>query len=130
MEELQKIYDAIVGVTMVNIYTLSKDKEAINFNNFDIDNEEHLYLLSVAMISNGIIGKPIRFNLPIWKRKRIAKMFGNPTSIQWKKRAKKNESFDTSDVLDFIRQYAVIESGDELFMFDEIYQCYYKKEQR
>jgi hypothetical protein len=130
MNNLDTAYDTLVGISLVNLYTLSKDSQSINFGNFDINNEEHLYLLKVAITSYSVLQKSIRFNLPYWKRRKIAKMLDYPEVVEWKKRAKKFECFNTSEVLDFMRPAGALETGDELFMFSDIYHRYYEKSEK
>ena len=123
-KETQKQYDEIVGITLVNLYSLAHDKEALVFKNFDPRDEEHLYVLAVAINSLSIIGKPIRFNTSWYKRNKLAYNY-KTDKIDWKKRDK--GGFDAQELLDFMRPTAQKITGDEWFMFGDIYSAYYER---
>lgn len=126
MKTLEQNYNEIVGITLVNLWTLSKEEDTINFTNLDYKNEEHRYLLHVAMTSYGVINKPIRLNLPIWKRKKIAKLTGCE-KIEWKKKAKKANSINVAEVLEFMHPVGVELTGDKNFSFADIYHEFYER---
>ena len=123
-KETQKQYDEIVGITLVNLYSLSQNKEALVFKNFDPTDEEHLYVLAVAVNSLSIIGKPIRFNAPWYKRNKVAAAY-KTDKVEWVKRGK--GGFDVQEMLDFMRPTAQKITGDEWFMFGDIYSAYYER---
>lgn len=129
MSKLEQNYNEIVGITLVNLWTLSDEKEAINFANFDPTNEEHLYVLHVAINSSTIINKPIRFNLPRHTRKAIATQTACER-IDWKKRAKNRDAFDTNEVLEFMRPAAKNITQNENFSFADIYHEFYEREEK
>lgn len=126
-KSLQRQYDEIVGITLVSLWSLASESETINFGKeFDEKNEEHLYLLSVATTAYGVINKPIRFNLPIWKRKKLSKMMIT-NKVEWKKRAKKNDTINPNDVLSSIRGTAKEITGNPDFSYADIYHEYYER---
>ena len=120
----QKQYDEIVGITLVNLYSLAQDKEALVFKNFNPFDEEHLYVLAVAVNSLSIIGKPIRFNAPWYKRNHIAAIY-NTDKVEWQKRGK--GGVDVEEMLNFMRPAAHNITGDKWFMFSDIYSAYYER---
>ena len=74
LSDLEKKYDEICGMTMVNIYTLSKNCDTIPFWRVDIKNPEHLYVLNVAIGLAGASNKKVTVcgtRLEIWKLNRI-----------------------------------------------------------
>lgn len=129
MDNLEKTYNEMVGITLINLYSLAEESGAVNFCDFAPYDEEHLYLLHVAMASYSIHHCPIRFNLPRRKRKQIAKMFAYPAVIDWRNRAKKERCFDPNELLDFMRPVAMEKTQDPLFWFGDIYREFYRKEE-
>ena len=123
-KENQKQYDEIVGITLVNLYSLSKNQEAVVFKNFDPYDEEHLYVLSTAVAALSILSKPIRFNAMPIKRYKFASIIKHP-KVEWKKRGK--GGIDVDELLEFMRPTAQKITGDEWFMFSDIYSEYYER---
>ena len=121
-----KAYNELVGITLTNLYTLSKDKQTLSLGKFDIEDPEHLYMMGVAVGSASIIGKEIRVDAGYFDRKKLYKMY--PCGkFNWKKRAKKKECFDTNEVLDFMRPAGVDLTDDEIFCFGDIYRVFYER---
>ena len=124
-KQLPKAYNELVGITLTNLYTLSKNKETLSLGKFDINDPEHLYMMSVAIGSTSIINKEVRVDAGYFDRKKLYKMYPCD-KFNWKKRAKKKECFNTNDVLDFMRPAGVELTKDELFWFGDIYDTFYK----
>jgi hypothetical protein len=55
----QRKYDEICGVAYVNMYTLTKDKEAIVISPFNPKNSEHLFVFYIAKSLGGIFNKKV-----------------------------------------------------------------------
>lgn len=123
-KETRKQYDEIVGITLVNLYSLSKNNEAVVFKNFNPYDEEHLYVLSTAVVALSVLNKPIRFNAMPIKRYKFASIIKHP-KIEWKKRGK--GGIDVKELLEFMRPAAQKIAGDEWFMFSDIYSAYYER---
>ena len=121
-----KAYNELVGITLTNLYTLSKDKQTLSLGKFDIEDPEHLYMMSVAIGSASIIGKEIRVDAGYFDRKKLYKMYPCE-KFNWKKRAKKKECFNTNEVLDFMRPAGVDLTGDDIFYFGDIYHTFYER---
>ena len=128
-KKLEQAYNEMVGISIVNIFSLSDEFGSVNFGKFDIDDIEHQYLLYIAMTSYSIHKHPIGFDLPRWERKAIAKKFGYPEIIDWKTRAKKKHCFNTNEVLNYMRPVGAEMTGDECFYFGDIYNEFYRKEE-
>jgi hypothetical protein len=124
-KKMEQNYNDIVGKTMINLFTISSDKDGIFFDKIDIKNKEHLYALYVAMMSSGVFSKGIRFNMPRRARKKIAKTF-NCATIEWKKRAKKKDCVVVDELLDFMRPYCEEKTGIKPFDFGAIYTEFYE----
>ena len=46
---MEKEYNELCNVSLINLYTLIKEKEEINLTNFDFKDKKHLYLLSFTV---------------------------------------------------------------------------------
>lgn len=125
-KQILKAYNELVGITLTNLYTLSKDKQTLSLGKFDIEDPEHLYMMNVAVGSASIIGKEICVDAGYFDRKKLYKMYPCE-KFNWKKRAKKKECFDTNEVLDFMRPAGVDLTGDEIFYFGDIYEAFYER---
>ena len=125
-KKLTKAYNELVGITLTNLYTLSKNKKTLSLGKFDINDPEHLYMMSVAVGSASIIDKEIRVDAGFFDRKKLYKMYPCE-KFNWKKRAKKKECFNTNEVLDFMRPAAVELTDNEMFWFGEIYEEFYER---
>lgn len=118
-------YDGLIGLTMYNLYTLSKDCGAIRIDNFNRHNKEHLYLLRVSLIARDVYQVPVEMSGSWW----------NVFCVNWKirkgfsrvKRVAKFDTgnFDVSAVLDFMRPDAIKRIGTD-FSFADIYDAYYE----
>jgi hypothetical protein len=122
--DLFREYDGLVGLTMLNLYTLSKDREKIRLINFNRKNPEHLYLLRVALMARDVYNKPVE----------VAGSWWDIFCLNWKirkgfEKIKRDEwgvfGIDTQEVLDFMRQDGINRLG-ESFTFADIYHQYYE----
>lgn len=59
LSERERKYNDLCGITMTNIYTLTKKCDTIPFHQVDINNPEHLYVLSVGVSLAGAIEKKV-----------------------------------------------------------------------
>lgn len=124
-EKTLKEYDGLIGLTLVNLFTLSKDCGAIRMDKFDKENKEHLFFLRVALIARDVYQVPIEMSGSRWE------IF----CLNWKirknfKKVKRVSGFDTgnfdiSAVLDFMRPDAIKRIGTD-FSFADIYDAYYE----
>lgn len=124
--ELFREYDGLIGLTMVNLYSLSKANKQIELGGFNKKNREHLFLLRVALLTETIHKIPVYVQCSIWdwiwinlkegkgfnRIRRIGKPF--VTNI------------DTQDVLDFMRSDGIERCGGS-FNFGDIYSAYYER---
>ena len=65
-EELFDEYDKIINITMVNLYTLSKDQKKIIITDFDKKNKDHLFILRVALLAKDIYNFPLELDVNFW----------------------------------------------------------------
>lgn len=65
-QELLDNYDEIINITMVNLYTLTKEKETIIISDFDRKNRDHLFVIRVALMAKDIYGFPLKMRCGFW----------------------------------------------------------------
>lgn len=128
-KKLEQAYNEMVGIALINLHTLSKNTDAIYFGKFDITDEEHLFLLNVAVLSYPVLNKTIYIRASRGDRKAIAKMFDNCEIIKWQRKAPKNECFDTDEVISFMRPACAEMIEDEYFSFADVYHEFYERKQ-
>lgn len=126
MNELYNKYDKIINITMVNLYTLSKDKNEIVLSNIDRKNKDHLYILRIAIIAKDIYNFPLKLHTSFW----------NWFCLNWRMRKlsrrvprEKGEEnlIDTAQLIDFMREPISEYMGVD-FKFGDIYNAFYRKD--
>lgn len=125
-DELFREYDGLVGLTFLNLYTLSKSRGQIELGNFNRKNKEHLFLLRVAQLVGTMHKMPIYIQCSTWdwiwvnikesKGFHRAKRIGKPFMT----------NINTQDVLDFMRNDGIERCGG-CFNFGDIYATYYER---
>ena len=60
--EKERKYNEVCGLAYVNLFTLSKNHDCILFDEIDLKNEEHLFLLHVALGLSDIVEKKVVIN--------------------------------------------------------------------
>lgn len=122
-------YDGLVGLTMLNIYSKSKDDKVIRLINFDGKNKEHLFILRVALLARDIYQMPLEIEGSWW----------NIFCLNWKLRKgfqKVNRYKHTFGVYHFgvicvpellalMRPDGTARLGED-FSFADIYEAYYE----
>jgi hypothetical protein len=130
MEDLRLEYDSLCYATMINIKTLTSGAYRIVFRNFDYQNKEHLFVMSVTMACWNILGeREIAIDGNIFARIALNKKYHKTCKIE---KAKKDETVfvDVPEMLEFMRGHACKLCGDT-FTFGDIYDAYYSgKEER
>ena len=66
LQELYDKYDEIINITLVNLYTLSKEKGEIILSGINRFNKDHLYVLRVALIAKDVYGFPLKIRTSFW----------------------------------------------------------------
>lgn len=126
MDELYNKYDEIINITMVNLYTLSKNKGEIVLSNIDRKNKDHLYILRVAMIAKDVYNFPLKLHTSFW----------NWLCLNWRirklsrrvPREKSEENLiDATRLIDFMREPICEHMGAD-FKFGDIYNAFYRKD--
>ena len=123
-DELFREYDGLVGLTMLNLYTLTKDKKKICLINFDRKDPEHLYLLRVALMARDVYNKPVEIVCSWWDifclNWKMRKSFDKIKKSVWG-----ISGIDVQEILDFMRQDGINRLGNN-FTFADIYHHYYE----
>lgn len=126
MQDIFREYDGLVGLTMLNIYSLSKDIGTIRLINFDRKNKEHLYMLRVALIARDIYQMPIEIEGSWWDifciNWKIRKGFDKVKRANWAA----VRGILVPEVLDFMRPDGIQRLGEN-FTFADIYKQYYER---
>lgn len=65
-QELFDNYDEIINITMVNIYTLTKEKGTIIISDFNRKNRDHLFVIRVALMAKDVYGFPLKMRCGFW----------------------------------------------------------------
>lgn len=123
-EELYKQYDGIIGATVINIFSFSKNNNKIIFNNFDYKNKTHRVFLESAFLLSTTHKMDIYLNMPLFSflyfkyfviKKRNDKIF-RIKEVQ-------ESGINIEEVAEFeAKSYNYTTS-----IFDYIYNAYYRK---
>ena len=65
-QELLDKYDEIINITMVNLYTLTKEKKTIIISDFDRKNRDHLFVIRVALMARDVYGFQLKMRCSFW----------------------------------------------------------------
>lgn len=118
-------YDGLVGLTMLNIYSLSKELGVIRLVNFDKKNKEHLFILRIALIAREMYGMPVEVEGNWWDifclNWKIRKGFNRIKRAHWANLS----GIWVPDLLNFMRPDGKQRLG-ESFTFADIYNAYYE----
>lgn len=126
IEDKLRIYDEICGAAFVNLFTLSKESETINFRFFDPTNEEHLFLLGVAKGLAGSLGKKVALDVNKFQLWKLNRGIDKDCRIIQLDTTHAASTIHPDMVLDFMRPKAVEACGED-FTFADIYNQYYNR---
>ena len=65
-QELLDNYDEIINITMVNLFTLTKEKGTIIISDFNRKNRDHLFVIRVALMAKDVYGFPLKMRCGFW----------------------------------------------------------------
>jgi hypothetical protein len=119
-------YDEICGAAFVNLFTLSKESETIEFRFFDPTNEEHLFLLGVAKGLAGSLGKKVALDVNKFQLWKLNRGLDKDCRIIQLDKTHAASAIHPDMVLDFMRPKAVEACGED-FTFADIYNQYYNR---
>lgn len=116
-----KLYDNVIKVAIVNLYTLSKDTNKLNLRNLNFKNNAHLCILNIARIAHTLFGIEIYIDTK-WYKFFYYKI---KYKLNWCKRAKTYFNIYNVDINKFISDIEDVNNFKNIF--SEIYLEYYKK---
>lgn len=131
LTETERKYNELCGITMTNIFTITKNCETIPFWCVDMNNTEHLYVLSVGLALAGVINKRVVVDGSryfIWKLNR---------KLGLKKEAKITR-MDGRDAMYAVNPGMLVldlkniakEKCGKLFTFGDIYREFYERKKK
>lgn len=120
MEKIERhpYFDKVINVALINLYTLSKEKQKIVLKNFNYKNESHRAIFEIAKIARDVFGFDIEFKGSIWHY--LLTKIALKTKII--SRTKEKNGIDVSNFIHHIE-----EANEDPTLFKEIYDFYYKK---
>lgn len=116
---MEKEYNELCNVSLINLYTLSKEKEEINLTNFDFKDKKHLYLLSIAKILNSLYNYPIYIQSNLFDYLKY-KIKHRKENIKYKKKILND--FNIDDFLDYITTQRKIDKDIWIKIYDEFFK--------
>ena len=127
-------YDGLVGLTLLNIWSISKEKQAIRLYHFDKKNKEHLFILRIALLARDLYDFSLEVEGSRWDifclNWKVRKGFKSVK--RYKHTLGKNEKrlYTKGDIcvpelLNLMRKDGIMRLG-EGFTFVDIYQRYYE----
>ena len=123
-EEKMREYDGLVGLTMLNIYSMSKEEQVIRLCDFDRKNKEHLFILRIAYFARDLYHYQIEIDSSWWDL--FCLNWQNRKGFNKVKRMKEPFNFNISvpNLLDLMRPDGIQRIGED-FSFADIYEEYY-----
>ena len=123
-EEKFKMYDHIIYITTVNLYTLNKNNFYINLINYRDDDIEHRFILACAtIIQNVALRNRIAMNLNWFQRCKISWRIRKKTKFI--KKCKRDDCTQTvQQIIEFMRPAIKQITKDEHFNLGEIVRAY------
>jgi hypothetical protein len=131
LTEQERAYDKICGTTFANIFMLTKNCETIRVRDVDIKNEEHLYVLHVAVGVGGVVGKKVSVNGSRWFVWRLNRKMGLKKDCRIQRRTTKDTMYSVSPQMlnDDMRAIAEEQCGTS-FTFGDIYKEFYERKKK
>ena len=132
LSELERKYNEICGITMTNIFTLTKNCDSIPFWNVNINDPEHLYVLSVGHALSDIVKKPVTVagsKFFIWRLNRKLGLKRKGFKIQRMNGRDATFGVQPGLLVHDMRAMAKEMCGP-LFVFGDIYQAFYEMKKK
>lgn len=123
IEEKHNLYDRIITTTMINMYSLSKEKEEIILKNVDPNNISHLFMIEVAKIVNLYWGFKIKIQTSFFNFRKLKKQC-RLSKKNTKRISLKKENYTAIKIEKFLKD---IQKAYETkpSIFRDIYDAYY-----
>ena len=132
LSDKEKAYNKICGITMTNIFTLTKNCNTIPVRNVDINNKEDLYVLSVAIALGGAIEKNVSVNGSAFFVWRLNRRLGLKKGCRIQRMLMKDMVYSVYPKLmnRDMRKYAIEETKEESFSFANIFDEFYERKKK
>lgn len=114
-----QLYDSLISVAVINLFTLGKENKKLHFINFNINDERHLAILKIARTLYDLEGFSITVNLNLIDYIILIKKL---KCKYWVKRNHKKAGIDTEDFVMHIEK-----ANDAYGIFKHIYKKYYER---
>lgn len=133
-EDTFREYDGLVGLALLNIHTISKEKGVVRLYDFDRKNREHLFLLRMALTIRDIYHFPIEVEGTYWDifciNQKIKRGFDKISRYKPVKGIGEEWLYAKGGVcvpelLDLMRPDGIERLGED-FSFEKIYNLYYE----
>lgn len=127
--ERTRLYDELVGKTLLTMFIFSRENESIIISPFNPKKEDHLFLLGVARGLGGVVGKKIYVNanwFQVWK---LNRGIDKDCRVRRIKTKRNDNIINPNEVLALVYPEAKKTLGQD-FELKEIYQAYYKRKGR
>ena len=128
-------YDGLVGLTLLNIWSITKEAKVIRLYHFDKKNKEHLFALRVALIARDLYQFPVEVEGSWWDifclnwslRKGFSKVKRYKPKKIYGETLYRRGGVCLPELLDLMRPdgAARVHEG---FTFGEIYEAYYEED--
>ena len=120
-KELLDRYDEVCGICYTNLWSLATRYGVIEFRGFNKYNNEHKFMLHMAVSVSVSTGAPITIDCNFFERLKI--YFKWRKNIRWIKKCK-TLGYTIDELLDYMRGVAEIRTGEK-HVFTNIYRTYF-----
>ena len=128
----QKVFDEICGIVYVNIFTKTKNSEVITISPFDVNNKEHLFVLSVAKGLGSVEHKKIVVDVGRWNLRKLNRGVDKECRYMRLAGEKPYHYLNPDELLEFMREWAIdLCKVNNIvdFNFGNIYDAFYSKKE-
>lgn len=123
IEEKHNLYDRIITTAMINMYSLSKEKEEIILKNVDPNNISHLFMIEVAKIVNLYWGFKIKIQTSFFNFRKLKKQC-RLSKKNTKRISLKKENYTAIKIEKFLKDIQKAYKTKPS-IFRDIYDAYY-----
>ena len=125
IEEKHNLYDRIITTAMINMYSLSKEKEEIILKNVDPNNISHLFMIEIAKIVNLYWGFKIKIQTSFFNFRKLKKQL-RLSKKNSKRISPKKKNYSAIKIEKFLKDIQKAYEG-EPSIFRNIYDAYYAR---
>lgn len=131
--QIMREYDGLVGLTTLNIWSISKENGVVRLYHFDKKNKEHLFILRIALLVQDIFHFPVEVEGSSWDifclnwkiKKGFNKIKRYKHALGENKEWVYQKGVCIPELLDLMRPDGIERLGED-FTFADIYHEYYE----